>query len=82
FERALDDLAAQGVPLKADRNQAWRDFAGWRVNYDFVLRALAGLIQAPYAPWSSDRAIAPRRIMLRRKRDSRELGAAPVQSES
>ena len=82
FERALDDLAAQGVPVREDRDQAWRDFAGWRVNYDFVLRALAGLIQAPYAPWSSDRAIAPHGIMLRRKRESWEIGAAPVQSES
>lgn len=34
---------------------AWRDFAGWRVNYDTVLVALAGLTMAPYAPWSSDR---------------------------
>jgi hypothetical protein len=23
--------------LKADRDKAWQDFAGWRVNYDAVL---------------------------------------------
>ena len=42
--------------LKADRDQAWRDFVGWRVNYDQVLLALAALVMAPYAPWSSDRS--------------------------
>jgi hypothetical protein len=50
-------MAAAGVPVKADRDQAWRDFAGWRVNYDTPLLALSGLLMAPYAPWSSDRGI-------------------------
>jgi hypothetical protein len=56
FDDALDRLGAAGVPLKPDRDQAWRDFSGWRVNYDTVLLALAGFVQAPYAPWSSDRS--------------------------
>ena len=56
FEVALDRLAAAGVPLKPDRDQAWRDYAGWRVNYDSVLLALARLTSAPVAPWSSDRS--------------------------
>ena len=30
FEAALDEMAEASVPLKADREQAWRDFAGWR----------------------------------------------------
>jgi hypothetical protein len=55
FDAACDELAADGVPLKADRDQAWRDFAGWRVNYDAVLLRLAGLIMAPPALWSGDR---------------------------
>jgi hypothetical protein len=55
FNLALDDLAKTGVPLKADRDQAWRDFTGWRVNYDRVLVELARLMDAPPAPWSSDR---------------------------
>src|SRR2546423_3818626 len=37
WEEALDSLAADGVPIRADRDQAWRDFKGWRVNYDRVL---------------------------------------------
>jgi len=57
FDAACEQLAAQGVPLKVDRDQAWRDFAGWRVNYDFALLALAGLTVAPPAPWSSDRPL-------------------------
>lgn len=57
FDIACDQLATQGVPLKADLDQAWRDFVGWRVNYDTVLLALASLTTAPLAPWSSDRAL-------------------------
>ncbi|MGZ8631570.1 MAG: hypothetical protein ACXWZF_11495 [Actinomycetota bacterium] len=57
WEDAMDDLAASGVGIKADRDQAWRDFAGWRVNYDTVLLELAELTDAPYAMWSSDRGV-------------------------
>ena len=41
---------ASGVPLVEDRDQAWRDFNGWRVNYDAVLRGLEKLTMAP-TPW-------------------------------
>ena len=55
-----DDMCAEletaGIALKQDRDQSWRDFSGWRVNYDTVLLALAALVMAPYAPWSSDRS--------------------------
>src|SRR5262249_35500022 len=34
FDAACDHLTVARVPLKADRDQAWRDFAGWRCNYD------------------------------------------------
>jgi hypothetical protein len=60
-------LDAAGVPLKPDADQAWRDFAGWRVNYDRVLLALAGLTMAPYAQWSSDRSLRYRRPPLTRR---------------
>jgi hypothetical protein len=60
FLDVYDELVAAGVPVKPDREQAWRDFAGWRVNYDAVLLTLAGLVMAPYAPWSSDRSPARR----------------------
>jgi hypothetical protein len=57
FENACNELAGQGLPVKEDRDQAWRDWSGWRVNYDRPLVALAGLTMAPFAPWSSDRSI-------------------------
>jgi hypothetical protein len=54
FDAAYERLADAGLPLKPDRDQCWRDFAGWRVNYDGVLLILARLTMAPPAPWSSD----------------------------
>lgn len=59
FEACLDQLATAGVPLRADRDAAWNDFAGWRVNYDAALIGLCTVIEPPSAVWSSDRA--PRR---------------------
>jgi hypothetical protein len=56
FEAVLDVLQAEGLPLKADHDQAWQDFAGWRVNYDHTLLALCSLVIAPPAFWSSDRS--------------------------
>jgi hypothetical protein len=56
FEAVLNELAEGGVPLVADRDQAWRDWSGWRVNYDTVLLKLSELTMAPYAPWTSDRS--------------------------
>jgi hypothetical protein len=68
YDEAYDRLAAAGLELKGDRDQAWRDFVGWRVNYDQVLLALAGLVMAPYAPWSSDRSSRFRPRALRGRR--------------
>jgi hypothetical protein len=59
FDQACATLRTNGVPLKTDGDRAWRDFIGWRVNYDAVLLELAALTIAPYAPWSSDRARMP-----------------------
>jgi hypothetical protein len=64
YDQAYARLAQAGLPLKADVDQAWVDFAGWRVNYDTVLIALAGLTAAPPAPWSSDRGIRDYRPTL------------------
>jgi hypothetical protein len=57
YEEVCERLVAAGARLKPDRDQTWRDFAGWRVNYDDILIALASLSMAPTAPWSADRAI-------------------------
>ena len=72
FDQVCRQLADAGVPLKADLDQAWRDFAGWRVNYDRVLLSLAALTIAPYAPWSSDRSMIERNgPRIRRQNRSR-----------
>jgi hypothetical protein len=55
FELLCTELDAAGLPLKSDRDQAWRDFAGWRVNYDKVLLDLCAMVVAPPGHWSSDR---------------------------
>jgi hypothetical protein len=66
FDEVLAQLEAGGLPIKPDREQAWRDFAGWRVNYDRSLTSLCNLVMAPYAPWSSDRFPARRIARLLR----------------
>jgi hypothetical protein len=67
FDAVCVELRAAGVPLKADLDQAWRDFAGWRVNYDAVLVQLAALVYSPPAMWSSDRgSTAPKPKLFRR----------------
>lgn len=59
FDAAYDRLHSQGVPLQPDREMAWRNFAGWRVNYDSVLRALSELTMAPETAWLSDVTFVP-----------------------
>lgn len=54
FDEAYDEIRDAGIPVK-DREEAWKNFRGWRVNYDRVLLGLARITSAPYAPWSSDR---------------------------
>lgn len=56
WEEAIDEMAARGVPVKADRDAAWAAWRGWRVNYDTVLLRLARQVEAPPAPWVSDRS--------------------------
>ena len=64
FDQSWDEMAAAGVPMKADRDQAWADFRGWRVNYDQPLLGLCALVEPPPAPWSSDRVAPVQRRVL------------------
>jgi hypothetical protein len=70
FDEVYEHLGGAGVPVRPNRDRAWRDFAGWRVNYDQVLIALAGVVMAPYAPWSSDRSLRFRPRVVRSPRAS------------
>lgn len=56
WDKDMDEMAEAGVPVLADRDQAWAAWRGWRVNYDHVLLELARLVEAPLAPWTSDRS--------------------------
>jgi hypothetical protein len=83
FDAVYDRLAAAHVPVKSDRDQAWRDFAGWRVNYDAVLVTLAGFVMAPYAPWVSDRSpMHPLRRVTPIGRQARRLRQVRQRSEA
>jgi hypothetical protein len=52
FDAAAAELAQAGLPLRLDVDQAYRDFNGWRVNYDRTLLAISRLIVAPQAHWN------------------------------
>jgi hypothetical protein len=67
FDEACRRLADAGATLKADRDQAWQDFAGWRVTYEGTLLRFASLCMAPPAPWSSDRPIHFNRLPVTRR---------------
>ncbi|WP_327011303.1 hypothetical protein OHA72_30895 [Dactylosporangium sp. NBC_01737] len=67
FDEACRRLVAAGAKLKDDRDQAWRDFAGWRVCYERVLLQFASLTTAPPAPWSADRPIDFHHLPLTRR---------------
>lgn len=68
FDVVVERLVAVGYDVAPDRDKAWRDFAGWRVNYDRPLLSLAVLLEAPWAPWTSDRGPVGARPRLGRTR--------------
>jgi hypothetical protein len=71
FDMVYDRFVEVGVPVREDRDEAWKHFKGWRVNYDDPLLALAVLTDAPEVPWSSDRISGNYRDLLAQARQSR-----------
>jgi hypothetical protein len=55
FSDGLDRLAAVGFPMEVSREEAWRHFRGWRVNYEAAAYLLADRLVAVPAPWSGER---------------------------
>lgn len=51
FDIVLARLERTGLPLLADRDAAWRDFVGWRVNYDAIIEALYVRFVCPRTDW-------------------------------
>jgi hypothetical protein len=56
WDQAVAEMAERGVPVVGDLEAAWIAWRGWRVNYDTVLLTLARFVEAPPAPWVSDRS--------------------------
>jgi hypothetical protein len=81
FDEVVRQLAEVGVPIKSDLDQAWRDFAGWRVNYDIPLLALCGLLMAPLTPWSSDRSVNYRVRVLTLANRRRSVNGSRTRSD-
>jgi hypothetical protein len=79
YDAVYDALRKVGIPLKPDRDAAWRDFVGWRVNYDAVLVGLAVLTTAPPGFWSSDRAPFHRSMFLTTYRSAQRAAAAALE---
>ncbi|MDQ1391892.1 MAG: hypothetical protein QOF30_869 [Acidimicrobiaceae bacterium] len=79
YEEACTLLEAAGMPLRVDREAAWQSFKGWRVNYDTVLLNFARMVEAPIAPWTSDRSPVNRQHQwtLRRSISLRRPTGAP-----
>jgi hypothetical protein len=55
FGEGIDRLEGVGYPMERDRLDAWRNFSGWRVNYESIVDALTLLVMPPPAPWLVDR---------------------------
>lgn len=81
YDAVCDALEALGIALKPDRNQTWRDFAGWRVNYDAVLIGLAVLTVAPEGLWSSDRISYRRSLFVTASRAARQAAVAAMDGQ-
>lgn len=75
FEAALDHMERSGVPVLADRDAAWLDFRGWRVNYDAIIETLATRFTSPRLDWSLASSSAPTEPSNRRGLHARGEGA-------
>jgi hypothetical protein len=53
FDAGCDEMAEQGVPLRDDRDQAWKDFRRARARYEPLLTMLGRMTDAPRSDWSS-----------------------------
>ena len=51
FCEGAESLTSTGFPVERSAEEAWRHFAGWRVNYEAIADQLALLILPAPAPW-------------------------------
>jgi hypothetical protein len=57
---ACRELRTAGIPVVSDLEAAYNRFRARRAEYEDVLLAICAYVYAPPAPWSSDKALAPR----------------------
>jgi hypothetical protein len=55
FLGAVERLRELSFPIERDPEDAWPDFAGWRVNYERAAYAIADAVEAVPALWSGPR---------------------------
>jgi hypothetical protein len=58
FDEGIAVLQRVGWKMERDLDDAWVHYRGWRVNYEQAAYSIAGLIDAPPAPWSGPRRLA------------------------
>ncbi len=51
FASGYDLLVSVDFPVETSREEAWRHFSGWRVNYESIADVLTRLVMPPPAPW-------------------------------
>ncbi len=56
FVHGVEHMRAANVPIEQPIDIAWRDYRGWRVNYEAAAAALANFTVAPPAPWTGRRS--------------------------
>jgi hypothetical protein len=71
WEEAVEHVVKAGFITERTAQEAWVHFQGWRVNYEFIVYALARKVDAVPALWSGRRdwpaePMAPERPVDRR----------------
>ena len=59
FDAGVDQMAAAGIPVVADRDEAWDAFRRSRARYEPLLTMLGRMTDAPRSDWSSWSAEVP-----------------------
>lgn len=83
FLAGVARITAVGFPVERSAEDAWPDFAGWRVNYESAAYSLAYALDATPAPWSGARRrgspqLAPRRPVNRTPEDPEGTRNVPL----
>lgn len=53
FDKVLDALEGAGLSVTAERDEAWADFARWRIQYDQAITGLRNLVGWTPSHWST-----------------------------